>query len=120
MNENSENSVETTLRRALEKTKSGKLAWEKGGGKNRFVVDVGNYRLRIESVRARGEHPFKFSIVGKGGSGPEQEAIFSIEADTPLDDAQRKLNQELRELWELGKEQVGPTLKELNKLLDEI
>lgn len=113
-------SPETTLSLALEKTRGGRLKWEKGGGKDRYVVDVGSHRLRIESVRARGEHPFKFSIVKKGGGGPEQAVVTSAEAGEQLQPDQTQRNQQLRELWELSAEQSRPSFDDLNKLLDKL
>lgn len=83
-------------------------------------MDVGQYRLRIESVRARGEHPFNFSIVKKGGGGPEQALVTSAEAGGQLQPDQTQRNQQLRELWELSAAQGRPSFDELNKLLDEL
>lgn len=113
--------LETTLYRALEKTRADGLNWEKGGGKNRYVVDVGKFRLRIESVRAKGEHPFKFSITIPSGGG-EIDEIRSAEANTPLSDDKMQFNQALRELWELAsrKAGAGTHVVEVNQLLDAI
>ncbi len=117
----SDDQMRATLLRLLERTKAAEIDWRISRRPNaRYFMDLGNWRLRIESEDGNGEHPFLFSILSRENSWAEVESLRSVDLDRPLTEEERETNQVLRELWESARRNavgVDTALVEINELL---
>ena len=93
-----ENAIRDVLDAALKKTRDGSLKWRAAQRQGRYLADLKEWRLRIESATQRGGPPFKFSIM-QPGSGLGQ--IAEIRSVPPGEETENTLNDSLRDLWEL-------------------